>query len=337
MSLRIADLDIETLSPMMRQYVEQKRLWPDCLLFFRLGDFYELFFDDAVTASRALDITLTSRDCGLPERAPMCGVPYHAAESYLARLMEQQYRVAICEQMADPATTKGLVPREVVRVVTPGTVTDIGLLDDTRFNVVVSVFRLGDYFGLAASDISTGLFEASWVATGATEEKVVDEILSWHPAELIGNEAFAQSPLAARVTRELDLPIHELDEDAFSTEPWRDYLDIGAASNALWSQAAAGLLAYLKRTQGQVPPHLHRLKLGSGEDYLILDSITRRNLELTETLRERQKRGSLLWAIDRTRTAIGARLLRRWLEQPALNVHDIRRRQEAVGALQNTI
>ncbi|MDI9469579.1 MAG: DNA mismatch repair protein MutS [Bacillota bacterium] len=332
MSLRLADIDPEQLSPMMRQYAEQKALWPDCLLFFRLGDFYELFFEDAITASRALDITLTSRDCGLAERAPMCGVPYHAVDSYLARLMQQQFRVAICEQMADPATVKGLVPRQVTRVVTPGTISDLGQLDATSDNHVVAVYQLENYYGLAAVDITTGRFEAGWVATGATAQKAYDEILAWRPAELIGNEAFCLSQLARRIRTDLELQIHQLPDSDFETERWEAWLAIEEPSRALWSQAAAALLSYVERTQTRVPGHLHRLSLWRREDYLLLDANARRNLELTETLRDRQKRGSLLWAIDRTRTAMGARLLRRWLERPLRNLHDIRRRQAAVTA-----
>lgn len=331
MSLRLADIDPAQLSPMMRQYAEQKALWPDCLLFFRLGDFYELFFEDAVTASRALDITLTSRECGLSERAPMCGVPYHAVDSYLARLMQQQYRVAICEQMADPATVKGLVPREVTRVVTPGTVSDLGQLDATSDNHVVAVYQLENYYGLAAVDITTGRFEAAWVATGATAEKATDEILAWSPAEIIGNRAFCQSELARRIGADLELEIHQLPDSDFDTARWEPWLSIEEPSRALWSQAAAAVLSYIERTQTQVPGHLHRLSLRRREDHLLLDANARRNLELTETLRDRQRRGSLLWAIDRTRTAMGARLLRRWLERPLRNLHDIERRQAAVA------
>ncbi|HHX36929.1 MAG TPA: DNA mismatch repair protein MutS, partial [Clostridiaceae bacterium] len=324
-------IDREQLTPMMRQYVEQKELWPDCLLFFRLGDFYELFFDDAIIASEALEITLTSRDCGLKERAPMCGVPYHAADNYLAKLMDQNFKVAICEQMEDPATTKGLVKRQVVRVVTPGTVTDLQHLEDKRNNFLVSVFQVQMYYGLAALDIMTGSFEATSISYGMTEDKVIAEIERYAPAEILANPLFSKSTAAQQVAERRSITITTLPEEAFDAQIWQSYIGEKSDAHDLWAKSAAGLLHYVKKTQLNIPDHVESVERYDIAGQLHLDVAARRNLELTETLRDHSRRGSLLWTIDRTSTSMGGRMLRRWLEQPLIEPMDILLRQSAVS------
>ncbi len=332
------DINREQLSPMMRQYVEQKEAWPDCLLFFRLGDFYELFFDDALVAAEALEITLTSRDCGLPERAPMCGVPHHAADQYLARLMDQNYKVAICEQMEDPAEAKGLVLRQVTRVVTPGTITDLHNLDETSNHYLVSVFQQKKHFGLAAIDLTAGLFEATAIVFGDTEQKLRSELMRLKPAEILLNQAAFAAGTVQDLLKDLSANLTVVDQDSFRSDPWRAHLPTDenqAVGRQLWASASAGLLSYIAKTQQQIPDNIGQVTVYDTADYMALDRSARRNLELTETLRDRKRQGSLLWAVDRTVTAMGSRLLRRWLEQPLLRPADINLRQTAVAALKN--
>ncbi len=326
-------INLDTLSPMMKQYVDIKQKHEDCLVFFRLGDFYEMFYDDAVTASRELEIALTSRDCGQVERAPMCGVPYHAAANYIAKLNQKNYKVALCEQMEDPATVKGIVKRQVVRIITPGTITDIRNLDSAENNFIMSIFQLSNYYGFSVLDITTGEFEAGSLLMGATETKLFDELLRYRPAELICNEKFSVSPRLEQYQKDYPTSITILGDDNFNVDPYKNYLDIGAEQEGLWDQAAAGLLSYIEETQAGVPSHIHRLRLLEVGEYMTLDAIARRNLELTETLRDKQRRGSLLWVLNRTKTAMGARLLKRFVEQPLLNPHDILYRQDAVAEL----
>ncbi len=333
MAKLIDKIDMDTLSPMMKQYIEVKKQYDDCILFFRLGDFYEMFFDDALTASRELEIALTSRDCGQADRAPMCGVPYHAAENYIAKLNAKHYKVAICEQMEDPSLAKGIVRRQVVRVITPGTVTDVKNLDSSSNNFILSVYRQGKFFGLSALDITTGEFEAQALAMGATEIKLLDEISRYRPAELVCNRDFSDHEVLRGYTKDHPISVTVLSDDDFSCEPYQSYLDIQSDKRILWDQAAAGLLAYIESTQGQIPSHIHRLRLVLEGEYMEMDSTARRNLELTATLRDKQKRGSLLWVLDRCKTAMGSRMLRRWIEQPLINPHDILYRQEGVAEL----
>lgn len=324
---------MDTLSPMMRQYIEQKKQYADCILFFRLGDFYEMFFDDALTASRELEIALTSRDCGQVERAPMCGVPYHAADNYIAKLNAKHYKVAISEQMEDPSQAKGIVRRQVVRVITPGTVTDVKNLDSDSNNFILSIYRKGKFFGLSALDITTGEFEAQALAMGATEVKLFDEIARYRPAEIICNRSFSEHTVLNAYIKDHPISVSVLEEEQFDIEAYLSYLEVHGENQSLWNQAAAGLLAYIADTQGNIPSHIHRLRLIIAGEYMELDTTARRNLELTETLRDKQKRGSLLWVLDRCKTAMGSRLLRRWVEKPLLNPHDIVYRQEAVAEL----
>ncbi len=336
MSLSFADIDQSRITPMMQQYLEQKQNWPDCLLFFRLGDFYELFFEDAITAARELELALTGRDCGQAERAPMCGVPYHAAENYLNRLVSRGYKVAICEQVEDPALARGIVRREVVRVVTPGTVLDPAALDERRNNYIVAICQLNSYYGLAACDLSTGTFDATQLVVGQTGAKLGDELARYAPAEVICNHSFAQNPVWVSFSKRNNVVLSIRPDHDFAQET---ALQLGitaeADAHALWARAAAALLTYLQETQRADPMHIGPIKPYTPADFMILDPIARRNLELTETLRDKQRRGSLLWAIDRTMTSMGSRLLRRWVEQPLLNLHDIHQRQQAIALLKD--
>lgn len=326
-------IDKEKLSPMMQQYIEQKEQWPDCLLFFRLGDFYELFFDDALIAAKELEIALTSRDCGMEERAPMCGVPYHSADSRINRLLERNYKVAICEQVEDPATAKGLVRREIVRVITPGTVTDLASLDEKKNNYLLGIYQLSDYFGLAATDYTTGDFFATFLAVGAKVEKLFDEVERYKPSEIICNDTFIESGYAKKLEARYPAVITVLDDSAFDYDAWPKYITETEPSKVMWGHAAAGVLSYIQKTQQTIPEHLQAVEVYTVTDYLHLDATARRNLELTETIQEKSRRGSLLWTLDRTCTAMGSRMLRSWVEQPLLNPHDINQRLDAVGEL----
>lgn len=330
MGLTYADIDLSRITPMMQQYLDQKKTWPDCLLFFRLGDFYELFFDDAVIAARELELALTGRDCGQKERAPMCGVPYHAAENYINRLVNRGYKVAICEQVEDPALAKGIVRREVIRVVTPGTVLEPSSLDEKRNNYIVAIYQLNQYFGLAACDLSTGLFETTQLVVGQTLAKLSDELARFNPAEIVHNSIFGETAQTLQAVIRSNVTLSCRPDHEFLPEFMREILP-QADDHALWARASAVLIHYLKETQHQSPDHIARIEPYQITDFMTLDANARRNLELTETIRDKQRKGSLLWAIDRTMTSMGSRLLRRWLEQPLLSLHDIQFRQQAVA------
>ncbi len=331
------------LTPMMQQYVKTKEEYKDCILFYRLGDFYEMFFEDALTASKELEITLTGKDCGLDERAPMCGVPYHAVDSYLNKLVSRGYKVAICEQVEDPKQAKGLVKREVVRIVTPGTNLDTQALDETKNNYLMCIACMSDRFGVSVADITTGEY---LVTELESEQKLMDEITKYAPSEIICN----QSLLVSGVEME-DLK-GRLGITVFSLENW--YFDDELCHRALLEHfhvsaleglglqdydcgtiAAGALLQYLKETQKTGIGNLTSLTPYSIGKYMVLDSSTRRNLELCETLREKNKKGSLLWVLDKTKTAMGARLLRHYIEQPLIEKNEILRRLDAVDELKN--
>ena len=325
-----------TYTPMMEQYFQIKNEYKYCLLFFRLGDFYEMFFDDAIVASEALGLTLTGRDCGLETRAPMCGVPYHAAQGYIARLVAMGHNVAICEQVEDPKAVKGLVRRDVVRVITPGTMVDENVLDSARNNYVAAVLEDRRGFGLAFADVSTGEFNVTSFPK-SDEARLVDELSRFRPAELIVNENFKS---AAAVESALKLKSTHMDAWLFDTENARRALcthfnvhnlhcfDIEKDDYAVC--AAGALLQYLLNTQKNGLTHVSAVKAYRRERFMIIDASSRRNLELTETMRERSKKGTLLWVLDKTRTAMGARLLRKWVEQPLLDAAEITARQNAV-------
>ena len=329
------------LTPMMQQYMETKKEYHDCILFYRLGDFYEMFFDDALTASRELEITLTGKNCGLEERAPMCGIPYHAVESYLNKLVSKGYKVAICEQVEDAKATKGIVKREVIRVVTPGTNINTMALDESKNNYLMCITYLGNTYGVAIADVSTGEF---LVTEFHDQRKLLDEINKISPSELICNESFYMSGT------DLDELKARLNLTVYAIEPW--FFDENNCKNILCSHfhtntlnglglqdydlgylASGALLQYLYDTQKTDLSHLSSLTCYTAGKYMLLDSSTRRNLELCETLREKQKRGSLLWVLDKTKTAMGARLLRKYLEQPLVEKAAIIKRLDAVKEL----
>ena len=338
-------LDRDRITPMMIQYLEQKDKWPDAILMFRLGDFYEMFFDDAVTAAKVLELALTARDCGLEKRAPMCGVPHHAAQSYMQKLVAHGFKVAVCDQMEDPSVAKGIVRRAVTRILTPGTITDQSGLEDKKNNYLVCIYRLGMQYGLAAADITTGTFEATQLVTGNTSAKLANQIARFSPSEMICNESFLADPYYKRIIEQFPVLLSVRPDSDFSSERINSYLpgsepDKKKAQNDLWSMshvqtllyrsAASALLCYLEDTQQCPISHLHNIAVYRLEDTMELDISTRRNLEMTETIRSKTRKGSLLWSIDRTKTAMGGRLLRRWLEQPLIQVTDILPRQDAV-------
>lgn len=323
------------LTPMMQQYMEVKSKYKDCILFYRLGDFYEMFFDDALTASRELELTLTGRDCGLSERAPMCGVPYHAVETYLDRLIEKGYKVAICEQMEDPALAKGLVQRDVIRVVTPGTVIESGMLDERSNNFLLSVCFSGEKAGVAFADVSTGEFFVHQVEDAG--RTLADEVTRISPVEIIASDLVR---LREYVNRD-DLSMSERPGTTFQYQNasetlckhfhLQDLSPLGLTDEyRLAAQAAGALMRYLDETQKNALEHITELRIYQGGDTMLLDRNTRRNLELTESLRSRTKKGSLLWLMDKTSTAMGGRLLRSWIEQPLVNREEILRRLDAV-------
>ena len=326
------------IKPMMQQYFEMKEKYKDTILFYRVGDFYEMFYDDALLASKELEITLTGKDCGQEERAPMCGVPYHAVDTYLNRLVIKGYKVAICEQVEDPKLAKGLVKREVIKIVTPGTNFNTSGLEAAKNNYLMSIVYYGDNYGIAVSDITTGDF---FVTEVDTERTLFDEINKFVPSEIIINKAFCMSGIdLSTVTEKQGIFTSELDTWYFDDETCEKVLKehFGVASlDGLGLKdyktaviAAGGLLNYLYETQKNTLPHLTRIVPYQTGKYMIIDSFTRRNLELTETLREKQKKGSLLYVLDKTKTAMGARLLRNMIEQPLIDSAEIIKRQDAI-------
>ena len=325
----------------MQHYLETKKQYEDCILFYRLGDFYEMFFDDAKTVSKELELTLTGKECGLEERAPMCGVPYHAVDSYLNRLVQKGYKVAIAEQMEDPKLAKGLVKREVVRIVTPGTVTSAAALDETKNNYLMGIVYLGDTFGVASADISTGDFLVTEVPS---ERELFDEINKFSPSEIICNNAFYMSGIdLEELKNKYNFIVSALDNRFFSDEMCRkilkEHYKVGSLDGLGLGDYDAGVIAagavmqYMYETQKSTLAHITAITPYSSGQFMVLDISTRRNLELLETLREKQKRGTLLWVLDKTKTAMGARLLRTYIEQPLLKKEAILERQNAVEEL----
>lgn len=333
------------LSPMMQQYMDTKELYKDCILLYRLGDFYEMFFDDALTASKELGITLTGKDCGLDERAPMCGVPYHALEGYLNKLVSKGYKVAIGEQVEDPKLAKGLVKREVVRVVTPGTNINTSALDESKNNYLMSLVYIDNCFGISVSDVTTGDF---YVTEVNSIRELLDELNKYMPSEIICNNAFFVSGVDVEDIK------NRLGVTVFPVESW--YFDDSECRKILGSHfkvislsglgledypsgilAAGSLLKYLYETQKTALSHMTKITPYATGKFMILDTFTRRNLELTETLREKAKRGSLLWVLDKTKTAMGARMLRNIIEQPLISKKEITDRQDAIEEFNQTL
>lgn len=331
----------EKVSPMMRNYLDTKKEYKDCIVFYRLGDFYEMFFDDAITVSRELEITLTGKSCGLEERAPMCGVPFHACEVYLNKLVNKGYKVAICEQVEDPKSTRELVKREVVRIVTPGTNLFSEEQDETRHNYLMSVCYTGEDFGVAIADVSTGLFYTSEVST---LENLMDEIFRFVPSEIIYNQTFIMSGVVLEdIRNRIGAAMTALEPAYFDEDNSKklicDHFKVGSVDglglNSLNSavMATGAMLEYLYQTQKNSLSQITHIEIYNIGKFMMLDNFTRRNLELTETMREKKKKGSLLGVLDSTKTAMGARMLRLHIEQPSLDIDEIKERQDAVEEL----
>ena len=329
------------LTPMMQQYLETKKSYQDCILFYRLGDFYEMFFEDAITASKELEITLTGKNCGQEERAPMCGVPYHAVDSYLNKLVSKGYKVAICEQVEDPKLAKGIVKREVIRIVTPGTNLNLQALDDTKNNYLVCVTYFPGKIGMSVADVTTGDY---YLTELEDIRKLQDEINKYAPSELICNEQFFVSGFDIEdLKNRLNVSVYSLAPHYFDEEGCKKLLKKHFGVNSLQGLgiedfpvgliAAGALLQYLYEMQKTSLSHFTHIYPYLTSKYMLLDSSTRRNLELIETLREKQKKGSLLGVLDRTKTAMGGRLLRKYIEQPLIDKEKIARRLDAVEAL----
>ena len=336
-----ASADTIKMSPMMQEYCKTKEEYKDCILFYRLGDFYEMFFDDALLVSKELELTLTGKDCGLEERAPMCGIPFHAADTYINRLIERGHKVAICEQVEDPKKAKGLVKRAVIRVVTPGTTLDATSLDESKNNYLMSIVSIADRFGCAIADITTG---DCFLTEVPNSQKLVDEINKFSPAEIICNDSFFMSGVDTDDLKErLGICIFSLDAWYFDDDTCRKELrehfhvtnleGLGISDYDSGIIAAGALFLYLKETQKTALSQMTTIRPYTAERYMLIDSSSRRNLELVETLREKQKRGSLLWVLDKTKTAMGARTLRSFVEQPLIDAAEINRRLEALEEL----
>ena len=336
-------------SPMMRHYLEIKEQYQDCIIFYRLGDFYEMFFDDAKTASRELEITLTGRDCGQEERAPMCGVPFHAAESYIARLIEKGYKVAICEQLEDAKETKGMVKRDVIRVVTPGTVIEANMLDEKKNNFIMSIYKKGIYFGVAVCDVTTGTFLSTKIEANNNFALLLDELSKYNPAEIIVNKMlFNCKEEIDEIKLRFKAYVNCFDEEIFRTEvedlkesytfiddDEKQIEDIDESN--LQIPAINGLLDYLNQTQKIKLEHINMIKMYSITKYMSLNLTARRNLELTEKMNDKSKKGTLLWVLDKTYTSMGGRLLRKWINEPLIDVADINKRLNAVEELKDNL
>lgn len=335
------DIPMEQLSPMMVHYLETKKQHEDCILFYRLGDFYEMFFEDAQLVSKELELTLTGKSCGLEERAPMCGVPFHAADTYITRLVENGHKVAICEQVEDPKLAKGMVKREVIRIVTPGTNTAPGSVDETKNNFLMCLIWQEDRFGIATVDVSTGDF---YVTEVSDVRKVMDEITKFNPSEIVSNAAICMSGIEFDdIKNRLRTSVYTLGDWMYESDNCEKVLrehfhlgnlfGLGLGDMEVGTISAGAVLNYLYDTQKIALSHITELHPYTTGKYMIIDSATRRNLELCETLREKQKRGSLLWVLDKTKTAMGARMLRLFTEQPLLDTEEIKKRQKAIAEL----
>lgn len=332
-------------SPMMKQYFEVKEKYPNTILFFRLGDFYEMFFNDAKTVSRELELTLTGRDCGQAERAPMCGVPFHSAETYIARLVAKGYKVAICEQMEDPALAKGIVKRSVIRVITPGTVMESSMLDEAKNNYIASIYYFGENIGICFADISTGELDATTLTAKEPEvlsQLVINELSRFSPREILINPEFTDFGNAAKfISEKLSAALECMDFEVYAPDACTEavrrqfHAEVLERSAVLEQReivmALGALLDYLKRTQITGLERMEEINVYTEAKAMRLDLNTRRNLELTETMRSKERRGSLLWVLDKTKTAMGKRLIRAWLEQPLLSPAKITLRQNAVA------
>ena len=332
------------LSPMMQQYFDIKKQHPDKILFFRLGDFYEMFYDDAILASKELELTLTGRDCGQEERAPMCGVPFHSYENYVARLIAKGYKVAICEQMEDPALAKGLVKRDIIRVVTPGTVIESSMLQDDKNNYIASIYITEKKAGVCFADVSTGTAHATVLTGEKLGPEIISELCRYSPSEVLFNAAILDyKEVTAYIKQQLACSVELLDEAAFAPDACMEEMraqfgdapekTAGLAPESPAFTALAVLLGYLKETQKKGVERLKTVHNYAEAQYMQLSPVTRANLELTETMRGREKKGTLLWVLDKTQTAMGKRLMRAWIEQPLVNVAAINARLDGVEEL----
>ncbi len=323
------------VSPMIIQYNEIKQSYTDCILMFRLGDFYEMFYDDAEIASRELELALTGRNCGDNERAPMCGVPYHSAENYITRLISKGYKVAICEQLEDPKATKGIVKRDVVRVITPGTVTEGGFLKDTKNNYLCSVYFENKKVGIAFADISTGEISATYYEGKSVEDFLTAEGAAFSPTELIVSDKLTDSVneyFTSKFHALITISPNDFSNEKVLSALYRRFPET-AERSILSVKAVLGLMSYLIRTQKQDMTYMNKLNFYDKEAFLQMDANTRKSLEISESLRTGDRRGSLLWAIDKTCTAMGARLLKKFLDKPSMNCNIIQKRLKAVGEL----
>ena len=336
-------------SPMMQKYFETKKKYEDCIVFYRLGDFYEMFFDDAITASRELEITLTGRDCGQEERAPMCGVPYHAAESYIAKLIAKGYKVAICEQLTDPKTTKGMVERDVIRVVTPGTIVESNMLEERKNNFIMVIFKTGIYFGISLCDVSTGEFYSSEVKQTNNFSLVLDEIARFNPAEIVVNSMMYDCREEMdKIKERFEVYVTKFGDEYFKNDcrEIKERFNLSDSSNqpiedieekTIAVASINALLEYLKQTQKTSLEHINKITIYNISKYMSLDINARRNLEVIEKLRDKSKKGTLLWVLDKTSTSMGGRLLRRCLNDPLIDVVEINKRLNAVKELKEEI
>ena len=345
----MAEKDIEKYSPMMQKYLETKERYKDCILFYRLGDFYEMFFDDAILVSRELEITLTGKDCGQAERAPMCGVPHHAAETYIARLIAKGYKVAICEQLEDPKTAKGIVERGVIRVVTPGTIVESNMLEERKNNFIMSIYKSGIYYGISVCDISTGEFYAAQIKDNQNFPLLLDEIARYMPSELIVNSSVSDCIEEINQIKErFSTYITKFNDKFFTCDKetiglrfnivdsnQKQITDLADKELALNSINA--LIEYVEQTQKTALDHINKITMYNISKYMSLDINARRNLEITEKMRDKSKKGTLLWVLDKTSTSMGGRLLRRWLNDPLIDVCEINKRLNAVSELKDSV
>lgn len=337
-------------SPMMQRYLETKEQYKDCILFYRLGDFYEMFFDDALTASRELEITLTGKDCGQEERAPMCGIPFHAAEMYVSRLISKGYKVAICEQLEDPKEAKGIVKRGVIRVVTPGTVIESNMLEERKNNYIMSIYKNGIYYGISVCDVSTGDFYSTEIKEENNFSLLLDEIARFTPAELVvNNMMFDSSEEISKIKERFNIYITKYNDKFFKRDNIQDIKnnftivdsnnrEIESIENKDFAVSSINaLIEYLEETQMTNLNHINKITIYSTTKYMSLDINARRNLEITEKMRDKSKKGTLLWVLDKTSTSMGGRHLRRWLNDPLIDSIEINKRLNAVKELKESL
>ena len=337
-------------SPMMQKYLETKEEYKDCILFYRLGDFYEMFFEDAITASRELELTLTGKVCGQEERAPMCGVPHHAAELYVSRLIAKGYKVAICEQLEDPKTTKGIVKRGVTRVVTPGTLVDSNMLEERKNNYIMAIFKTGIYYGISICDISTGEFYSAEIKDNYNFPMLLDEIARYTPSELVVNSMMADCKEEMNKIKERFETVYvtKFNDKFFTNELNNIHLRFNImdhngkkmedlAQKTLAVSSINALIEYIEETQKTSLDHINKITIYNLSKYMALDINARRNLEITEKMRDKSKKGTLLWVLDKTSTSMGGRALRRWLNDPLVDVLEINKRLNAVKELKDNL